>query len=260
MKWLGSAPLGRARAYFGSKLGNFSTVTPLAESLGGQIEPESSAYSKQINLYTVEDSSRIELFLAAHGLTLATLMHGAWALLLRRYTGHKDVLFGSILSGRPADMEGVENMVGHFNNILPFRLQVDEEDPVKAWLKKAQLSHVELHEYQHTPLHKIQDWIGFPLDWIPFQSYVVCENFPVPENLTAQQKSSAASPSIVIPALAQLNFPLRIEIFPGTQILTSMSHYHSVFDARKIGVLLAELHRVVLQFVERPDRSVKEFV
>ena len=59
-----------------------------------------------------------------HQLTLNTFVQGAWSLLLHRYSGEEDVLFGITVSGRPPDLAGSEQMVGLFINTLPLRVAV----------------------------------------------------------------------------------------------------------------------------------------
>jgi non-ribosomal peptide synthetase component F len=68
-------------------------------------------------------------------LTLNTLIQGAWALLLSRYADREDVLFGYTVAGRPAELEGVEAMIGFFINTLPLRVSVPPEALLLPWLR-----------------------------------------------------------------------------------------------------------------------------
>ena len=61
-------------------------------------------------------------------ITPNTLFQGVWALLLSRYSGNADVVFGVTVSGRPPELAGVEEMIGLFINTLPLRIQVDEAE------------------------------------------------------------------------------------------------------------------------------------
>ena len=82
-----------------------------------------SSAAVQVHLPPAESAPAREI--AQHsGLTLNTVIQGAWGLLLSRYTGHRDVVFGSTVSGRPADLEGVESIIGLFINTVPTRLTV----------------------------------------------------------------------------------------------------------------------------------------
>ena len=58
----------------------------------------------------------------AHRLTLNTLFQGAWALMLSRYSGSAEVLFGATGAGRPPAIAGIEAMAGLFITTLPVRV------------------------------------------------------------------------------------------------------------------------------------------
>src|SRR4030095_881861 len=66
----------------------------------------------------VELMASLQAFGRQHQLTMNTLAQGAWAVLLSRYSGTEDVLFGVTSSGRPAELTGVESMIGLFINTL----------------------------------------------------------------------------------------------------------------------------------------------
>jgi hypothetical protein len=97
-----------------------------------------------------------------HRLTLNTLCLGAWAVLLSRYSGQSDVVFGVTVSGRPTSLPGVELMVGLFINTLPLRVQLDPAEPVTAWLERLQALLVELRQYEHSALVEVQKCSGVP--------------------------------------------------------------------------------------------------
>ena len=57
----------------------------------------------------------------SQGLTLNTILQGAWAILLGRLTGRDDVVFGVTVAGRPSEIAGIQTMIGLFINTLPVR-------------------------------------------------------------------------------------------------------------------------------------------
>ncbi|MBY8854202.1 hypothetical protein K7G98_40585, partial [Saccharothrix sp. MB29] len=70
-------------------------------------------------------SDRLDAVARGHGLTVNTLVQGAWALTLARTAGQREVVFGSTVSGRPAELPGVESIVGMFINTVPTRVVVE---------------------------------------------------------------------------------------------------------------------------------------
>ena len=111
-------------------------------------------------------------------MTVNTVVQGAWALLLSRYSGSDDVVYGSIVSGRHDGLSEVESMIGLFINTLPVRVRVRSELPVAEWLRELQGEHVELRQYEYTSLVDAQGWSAVPKGEQLFQSILVFQNFP----------------------------------------------------------------------------------
>jgi hypothetical protein len=124
-------------------------------------------------------SAAIRTMALEHGLTLNTFVHGAWALLLARYTNQNDLVFGSTVSGRPATMTGVENLIGCCINTLPLRISIDPDAELARWLAELQKRHVTMRDHEFSSLNSIQAWSALPASTALFDSIVVFENYPV---------------------------------------------------------------------------------
>jgi non-ribosomal peptide synthetase component F len=112
-------------------------------------------------------------------LTLSTLLLGAWALLLRRYSGQSDVVFGVVVSGRPAELPGVESMVGLFINTLPARVTVPASAPLASFLSRVQARQAEREQHAASPLVEIQRWSAVPRGQPLLESLVIFDNYPI---------------------------------------------------------------------------------
>lgn len=152
-------------------------------------------------------------------ITLSTLMHAAWGLLMQHYSGQQDVVFGSTVSGRPHDLDGVEEIVGLFINTLPVRLQIEDDCTVKQWLQTLQQNLLAIKRYQNTPLNKIQGWSDAPKGRALFDSIVVFENFPAREE-TLENSLLIES----IEYFEQSNYPLALLIVPESAIELILVH------------------------------------
>ena len=97
-------------------------------------------------------TATLQAIARSHQLTMHTLVQGAWALTLSRYSGQRDVLFGETEAVRPAAIDGVESMVGVVTNTLPVRIQVPQERTVLCWLHDLQHHYLDQREYAFTPL------------------------------------------------------------------------------------------------------------
>ncbi|MBJ8192661.1 hypothetical protein JDS79_38630, partial [Bacillus cereus] len=88
--------------------------------------------------------------------TRKTLMQTVWGLVLQVYNNSEDVVFGSVVSGRPAEIPGIESMIGLFINTIPVRIQGKAEETVADILRKTQDQALASGAYETFPLFEIQ--------------------------------------------------------------------------------------------------------
>jgi non-ribosomal peptide synthetase component F len=88
------------------------------------------------------------------------------------------VVFGTTVSGRPEEIEGVEHMVGLFINALPFRVEVPPGARAWSWLQEVQTRHLELRRYEHCSTGQVHQWSEVPGDQPLYESLLVYENYP----------------------------------------------------------------------------------
>ncbi|WP_222844282.1 non-ribosomal peptide synthetase [Aldersonia kunmingensis] len=122
------------------------------------------------------ETARLALVAADLGVTVNTVVQLAWAILLGRMTGRSDVVFGATVSGRPADVPGVESMVGLFINTVPVRVRIDATMPISVLLRELQVEQADLVEHHFVGLTDIQRAAGVTS---LFNTLVVFESYPV---------------------------------------------------------------------------------
>ena len=88
-------------------------------------------------------------------ITLNQILQGVWALLLNRYSGEQDVLFGTTVSGRPPELPGIEVMVGLFINTLPMRMEIKPGANFIDWLQEQQTRQSEVKNYEYSSLVEV---------------------------------------------------------------------------------------------------------
>lgn len=167
--------------YWRAQLQVLKTPTLLADALA---KPDRApGYGEQ--RYRLNDAlaSQLRACALTHRLTLNTLVQGAWALLLRRYTGQDAVVFGATVSGRPPELMGVEHIFGLFINTIPIIQRIHPEQRISEWLCALQEHNLNLREYEYTPLHEIQRWADLGGTAL-FDTLLVFENYPISAALT----------------------------------------------------------------------------
>ncbi|MCM3338070.1 amino acid adenylation domain-containing protein [Paenibacillus sp. MER TA 81-3] len=210
--WLHKQDAHEAEKFWMDKLRGFTAPTQLSVERSQIAEAHGNKDVE--HLLPQEVTCRLQQLARQHNVTLSTVVQGAWAILLYRYSGETNVVFGSTVAGRPADLQGAEHMVGLFINTLPVRVQVDPEGSVGDWLRRLQEQLVEQREYEYSPLVKIQGWSEVPRGMSLFESIVVFENYPV------EPPAEQAGEGVVITSsetIDQTNYPLMVVAAPGDQ-------------------------------------------
>ncbi len=168
------------RALRREELAGFTAPNPVSivhPAPSGDAE-ESSGQDEHGSRISRELTAELQALAARHKLTLQTVTQGAWALLVSRYSGEEDVVFGSVVSGRPAALPGVESMVGMFINTLPARARGGDAEPLAAWLRCLQERQMARQEHEHSPLAQIHRWSEVPAGLPLFETLYVFENYP----------------------------------------------------------------------------------
>ncbi len=121
----------------------------------------------------LEDSLREAA--SSHQVTLNTVLHAAWAVVLSRFSGCPDITFGCVSSGRPAELPGVDRMIGMFVNTLPVRIKVPHDGELGPWLHQLQARYADIRRYEFSPLSDIKKWADAPGRQL-FDSLFVLDN------------------------------------------------------------------------------------
>jgi len=189
-------------------------------------------------------TEKIQSYAQQHRLTVNTLMQGVWSLLLHRYTGNKDIVYGVIVSGRPDDLPNVEKRVGLFINTLPLHSIMEEGQKVADWLQLLQTQQVSSRQYQYTPLHEIQRWAGVPADL--FDSLLIFENYPVSE-IIGSRKWSLEIENVQMQE--QTNYPLSIIISSAEKINIGFNYNTALLEEIYVDEIKDHFENVLKQLV-----------
>ncbi|KAB5522985.1 non-ribosomal peptide synthetase [Coniochaeta sp. 2T2.1] len=92
--------------------------------------------------------------------TLANIMHAAWAFVLRKYTGSDDVCFGYLTADRDAPVENIRSTVGTLINMLCCRIRIYKMQTLEDVFRTTQDQHLESTQYQRCSLANVQHALG----------------------------------------------------------------------------------------------------
>ncbi|MCP5108565.1 MAG: AMP-binding protein [bacterium] len=199
-------------------------------------------------------------FVKAHKITPAALLYGAWGLLLQRCVNSDDVIFGTTVSGRSVQVEGIEEMVGLFINTVPLRFSAgpgqDEPRSVKDILVNLYNSLQTREAYENTPLVKIYQYCGCGPEVELFDSLVVVENYP----LDVRRIRESGPLSVVSYSMVEsTHYDLTVVIRLTDSIDVEFLYREEVFDAAVIRRLGTHFTSIVRGILENPRQDITGF-
>ncbi|HEV2860062.1 MAG TPA: amino acid adenylation domain-containing protein [Pyrinomonadaceae bacterium] len=252
MAWLGRQEAGRAEPFWRETLKGFTAPTPL-----GVDHPAAPDAPGGYSEFSARLSDTVTASLAAlakrHGLTLNVVVQGAWALLLSRYAGSDDVLFGATSSGRPVELAGVETMVGLFINTLPVRARLRRDEPLLPWLGRLQSQQLEARQHEFAPLVQVQGWSEVPRGVPLFESLFIFENYPVADTL---REHTCGLRFEDVRVSERTNYPLVAVAAPGPELLLKVGYDHRRFDADSAARILDHFRNLLEAIAARPEQRL----
>ena len=185
-------------------------------------------------------------------LTLNTLVQGAWALLLSRQSGCHDVLFGTAVSGRPTELDGVESMVGLLINTLPVRVDTRPDQDLGRWLEELQRRQAETRRYEHVPLPEVQKWSSVPRRSRLFDSLLVFDNFP----LDVHRLRGGGLELVDVDLVERGEFPLTVTVAARAAGRLGGGYDRQTFDRTAMLRLLRHLRTLLGEMAGDADRRL----
>ncbi len=232
----------RGQNFWREELAGIDSATPIAmPGLAPAGIASESAEKISVNLLLDEEETKAISALAKRSrVTVSTVVQGAWAILLQRYTGLSDVVFGVTVSGRPRDLDGAEQMVGMMINTVPARINVDGNAAVVLWLQSLFARHLQRDEHGHTALADIARFANLPSGRELFQSLVLFQNYPEAGELSAQGLQLTQ-----VEAYEDTNFALTLSCQPGAQMSFTLLCDSARFRAAVSQRMLEHFHHLL---------------
>ena len=257
--WLQRQDMTQAEKFWREYLRGFTAATPLplapASSQTGAMNSQ-HAHSERRTRLTRDVTEKLVKFSRSYQLTLNTVVQGAYAILLSRYSGERDVVFGATVSGRPPDLEGVENMIGIFINTLPVRADTGVDESLGQWLRSLQEQQAEARQFEYTPLADVQRWSDADKSQALFEAIFVFDNYPV--NVASRNGGGASIQVFDISSFKLTNYPLTLVASPGREFELLMCYDQFTLDDESIDQLLRHLMVLLEAIAENPEQKLSK--
>lgn len=198
-----------------------------------------------------EETAALSELALQQNATLSSALQSAWSILLSRYQRSNDVLFGTVVSGRPSDLAGVDRMVGLFINVIPRRIQLTDQMTFRSLLSETQQQSLAAEPHQYIPIYDIQAKAGQQqlIDHI-----VVFENVPAAKK--DEQESLLGFTVEDMNVYEKSNYDLNLLASPGERLQLKLAFNQRAFDPAFVHKLKDQLTLLIRGTIKHPDQSV----
>ena len=242
IRWLETQKPEDHQAFWQQRLAGFDTPNEFGFGHVGRIQGAAEPVEDCVEHLELEQTQALQSAAAQHGITLNTLVQGAWALLLARYSGDRDLVFGITVAGRPVHLQGMESIVGLFINSLPLRWGWRPDDALGPWLKALQTENLSLREHESVSLAEIQRWSEVQRQDL-FQSLFVFENAPIAADLRQGQLDYLISD---MANRTHTNYPITVVIVPGERLHLQLTYQTDWFLREEVEQMLRHFRTLLL--------------
>ncbi len=254
VEWLARQEFTLARDFWSQFLKGFENPTRLdVASPRSQTGEDSSGRGLIDSLLSSDDTETLRAFASRHDVTLGAVLQVSWSVLLSRYSGQDDVLFGATRACRHSSVDGAESMVGLLINTVPMRVQLPPDLPVLECIKNVRADWVAIRAYEHTPLRDIQAWMGFGPERPLFENILVIEHHTLGETLQSRGPDWQRRE---FQLFERSDYPLAGLAYAGSRILLRLAYGHRTLDDDAAARMLGHWRAILMGLATHSDRRV----
>lgn len=252
IRWLKSQDKKTQEKYWKDYLDGFDTRTVIPQEHKNHKDFKGTIKNFSILLEN-QSHERLNNFTKEHQLTLAALFYTAWGILLQKYNNLDDVIFGTTVSGRTPELNGVEGIVGLFINTIPLRVQCHGKEHIVELLHNINNDLKNREEFETTSLTDIKSYYGIKGTGNIFDSIVVIDNYPL------DQKSIRSDSVLNIDSyyiLEKTNFDLTLQILTFNDIKICFNYDADKFSTSQIERLAGHFSNILNEIINNPHKSI----
>lgn len=254
IQWLEKRDQAVAELYWQDYLAGYTQLATVpAEGVTVGAVPGSNA--THVLLLDEEESAGLMNIARQKHVTLNTVLQTIWGILLQRYNGVNDVIFGTVVSGRPSEIPGVERIIGLFTNTLPVRIHSEDGCTFIQLLEMVQRSALAAQQYDYYPTAAIQSLSELKDNL--FDHMFVFQNFPMAESTGGDDTGF----EVVVPDVQMFGFnkhDFTLMIVPGHRIRIELKHNNQVYTEKRIWEIADHWRKAVQAVLGNSTIEVRE--
>ncbi|MFT7901412.1 condensation domain-containing protein, partial [Tenacibaculum ascidiaceicola] len=250
IEWLGQLDQSQSLSYWKDYLSSYDEIASLPYKGSGDIAQQGIRGSEDI---VIESSlyESLSTLCKQHSITQNTFIQGVWGYLLSKYNNSQDVVFGSVVSGRPGSLSGVEHMVGLFINTIPVRVKYDSLTTGLDLLNQVHQDSISGQSHHYLNLSEVQSNSGLSMDLI--NHVLVFENFALQESIK-QGESDLSLTITEVDSFEQTHYDFGILVHPqGDSLHIRLEYDLGVYSSSRMSMIKSHFEQVLTSFITTPN-------
>ncbi len=252
IKWLDHVDKKEAKDYWMHYLDGYERVATLSNEEEDHFQENKYILKTLDYKLTEQMTSELRNLALKYHVSLNVIIQCVWGLLLCKYNNADDIVFGSVVSGRPADLQEVENMVGLFLNTIPVRIITPQDESFEDLIKRVQKISMESQPYHYYPIADIQMLSNLKQELIG--TVVIFENYPFSEEMKKIGDIFDLGFSIgSLKEFEQNNYNCALEVYPGKALLFELNYNGAVYNETLMNQIKDNFARILDTVIQKPD-------
>ncbi|MCP4153043.1 MAG: amino acid adenylation domain-containing protein, partial [bacterium] len=263
IKWLRNRDIKKQETFWKEYLKGFETQTEL--SIKNRKKDAKNNPSKKSDCFLPAPLvNRLEDYAVKHKVTMASLFYSAWGLLLQKYNNCSDVIFGTTVAGRNANLKGIENIAGLFINTIPLRItefngkgsgKIKDTITIENLIAQIHRQLRERREFENTSLVNIKEYCNLDMKDELFDTLLVLENYPLDERLK-QKEGALVIDSYSMTETTHYDLTLGITMFDGIRL--EVNYNNEYFAKERIKTLILHFENILQDMTTYPGKKTRD--
>ncbi|MGB3184035.1 MAG: amino acid adenylation domain-containing protein [Cyclobacteriaceae bacterium] len=255
VRWLGNYDSEESLGFWQQYLSGYDRMAQIPKNTSNK-EIESYRPGHVTISFDEKESKGLEEVAGKCGATVSLVFQAMWGLLLSRHQEQDDVVFGTVVSGRPADIAGIEATPGMFINVVPVRLTPGPDMTFTGLLKIMQKEAVEALPHHYTPLVEVQRSSELPGGL--FNHIMAFENYPIDERIAEGRENKESFRVKDFSLYEHTTYDFNLSVIPGQTFSIRFDFNQNVFTREKIEHIGNRFKMIADQVLARPGNQLKE--
>lgn len=254
IEWLKKTDQVQSREYWKNYLAGYNRLAEIPGVQSTILETEKKQRRETL-YFTASQTEQIVRMSRKNGITLNTIMQAVWGLLLARYNQTQDVVFGAVVSGRPADIPGIETMVGLFINTIPVRIKFGNETTFLQLVKIIQSDAGQTEPHQYTSLAVIQAESELKQNLL--NHFLVFDNYP---DVGTSAGSDGEADELTISELEieeQTDYDFYLTVGTGSELTLRIDYNEKKYFPQVIANILHHFQQVLDLVIKNENINIE---